>query len=190
MKSTSGILVALFVFAYSISAQSITNDTVRERIRSAQAGKSIELIFDETGRTTKLMAVSEGFAKDEVGSAGLLAMSFALGCIYPGDSLAKSPETYLFTFWVLTKKPRFGENHTMTAALKEEMLVVGSARYVAKPREQMEYLNFEISRDHLAKIASQSDVRFMLGDETFTFTGSQLKLIASVLAITEVSDQR
>ena len=186
MKSTAVVLLCVFVFAITLSAQPISNETMRSRIRSARAEKSIELVFDEAGRTTKLMAVSESFEKNETARAELLAMNFALGCFYPGDTLAKSPETYLFTFWVLTKKPRFGENHTMTAALKNEMLVIGSARYIAKPREQMEYLNFEISREHLTRIAAQSDVQFMLGDETFTFTRGQTKLIADVLSITEV----
>ena len=58
-------------------------------------------------------------------------------------------------------------------ALSEEMLVIGSARYTAKPREQIEYLYFEISREKLANIASQSDVRFHLGNEEFSFTRSQ-----------------
>jgi hypothetical protein len=49
----------------------------------------------------------------------------------------------------------------------------------------MEYLNFEISRENLARIAGQSELRFMLGDEEFTFTRSQMKLIADLLAITE-----
>jgi len=50
----------------------------------------------------------------------------------------------------------------------------------------MEYLNFEISRENLAKIAGQTDVRFQLGDESFTFTRSQMKLLANVILLTEV----
>jgi hypothetical protein len=65
------------------------------------------------------------------------------------------------------------------------MLVIVSARYAAKPREQMEYLNFEISRENLMKIAGQTEVRFQLGDEEFTFTKSQMKLLADLLVVTE-----
>ena len=184
MKYSLFVLLVLFVVVNS-SAQ-VSNETIRGRIRSIRAD-NINVTYDEAGRSSKLMSVSENFAKDESSRAGVLAMNFALGCLYPGDSLPNAPETYLFTFWVLTKKPRFGENHAMTVALREEMLVIGSARYTSKPSQQMEYLNFEISREKLSKIAAESDVRFHLGDQVFTFTKSQMKLIADVLAITEVS---
>jgi hypothetical protein len=49
----------------------------------------------------------------------------------------------------------------------------------------MEYLNFEISRENLMKIAGQTEVRFQLGDEEFTFTKSQMKLLADLLVVTE-----
>jgi hypothetical protein len=68
----------------------------------------------------------------------------------------------------------------------EEILVLGSARYVAKTREDMEYLNFEISRDNLVKIAARSNVSFQLGNESFTFTRQHLKLLADVLVASEV----
>ena len=113
-------------------------------------------------------------------------MNFAIGHIYPGDTMVKSPESFLLTFWVMSKKPRFGASHSMTVALRDEMLVIGSARYAAKPREQMEYLNFEMSRENLIKIAGSSEVRFQLGNEEFTFTPSQLKLLADLLVVTEV----
>ena len=178
-------LVFVSVFVSASHAQSLSNDTIRERIRSTRAD-NINLTYDETGRSSKLMSVSDNFAKGEASKAGLLAVNFALGCIYPGDTLAKSPETFLFTFWVLTRKPRFSENHSMTVSLSEEMLVIGSARYAAKPSQQMEYLNFEISREKLSKIAAGTEVRFHLGDEEFTFTKSQLKLIGDVLTVTDV----
>jgi len=181
-----GLLVTTFVFA--ANAQDLSNATIQQRIRSVKVDNGITLTFDEAGRTSKLMAISDNFAKDETSRAGLLAMNFALGCIYAGDSLSKSPDNFIFTFWVLTRKPRFSENHAMTVALGEEMLVIGSARYVAKSSQQMEYLNFEISRANLAKIAAETNVRFHLGDDVFVFSRSQLKLIAETLAVTEVGN--
>lgn len=182
------LAVALLTgFCVSTAAsQHLSNQTILSRIRAARVDNGITLTFDEAGKTSKLMAISDNFAKDEASQSGILAMNFALGCIYAGDSLTASPENFIFTFWVLTRKPRFGENHALTVALREEMLVIGSARYVAKTSQQMEYLNFEISRENLSKIASQSDVRFHLGDEVFTFTPSQMKLIAATLSVTEV----
>jgi len=179
------IFFAAFVTLLSFSSTAqVTNETLQERIRVVRAEKSITLTFDPAGKTSKVMAVSDNFSKNDASRAGLLAMNFAMGIIYAGDTLERSPDTFLLTFWVMSKKPRFGENHAMTAALKDEMLVIGSARYAAKPREQMEYLNFELSRANLAKIAAESNVRFQLGDQEFTFTPSQMKLLADLLTIT------
>lgn len=179
--------VAFVVTCLCISASAqLTNETIQSRIRSARSEKNITLTYDAAGGNSKLMAVSENFSRDEAGESGLLAMNFALGIIYGGDALTTSPESFILTFWVMAKKPRFSSNHTMTVALSDEMLVIGSARYAAKPREQMEYLNFEITRENLAKIAGATDVRFMLGDSRFTFTKSQMKLIADIVAITDL----
>ena len=186
MKRTLVIAVALLSFALTISAQGFSKDIIQNRINSLHAQKSISITFDADAKTTRIMAVSENFSKDDAGRSGIMAMNFAIGFFYAGDALAKSPDSYLLTFWVLSKKPRFGVNHAMTVALRDEILVIGSARYAAKPREQMEYLNFEISRENLTKIAGQTDVRFQLGDESFTFTRSQMKLLADLVLITEV----
>ena len=185
MKHSISIVVAFFALAISASSQDLTNDIIHARIRTAQAGKQITLTHDAAAQTTKLMAVSDNFSKDEASRAGILAMNFAVGFFYPGDSLVRSPETFQLTFWVMSKKPRFSRNYSLTVAMPDEMLVIGSARYTAKAREQMEYLNFDISRENLARIAGQSELRFMLGDEEFTFTRTQMKLIADMLAITE-----
>jgi len=186
MKHLTAICASILLLNFTISAQTLSNETIQKRINSAGAGKSITLTYDAAGMTTKLGGISENFSQDEAGRSGILAMNFALGIFYPGNDLVKSPESFLFTFWVLSKKLRFGANHSLTVALRDEMLVIGSARYSPKPREQMEYLNFEISRENLTKIASQTDVRFQLGDEQFTFTRSQMKLFADLLQITEV----
>ena len=179
-------LIALCVVLLSVAtfhAQAVTNDVLKKRIAAAHAEDSIALTT--AGGTTKLMAVTENFSKEDSERSGILAMTLAIGVMYPGDSLAKSPDSFLLTFWVLSKKPRFGANHSMVVTLKEEILVIGSAKYAAKPREQMEYLNFEISRINLAKIAAESDVRLKLGDREFTFTPSQMKLFADFLVVTD-----
>jgi hypothetical protein len=186
MRHPITIAVALISLALSIHAQTVSNHVLEDRIRSAKAEKSISLTFDKDAKTSKIMAVSENFSKGDASRSGILAMNFAIGFFYAGDALTKSSDSYLLAFWVLTKKPRFGANHAMTVALREEMLVIGNARYVAKPREQMEYLNFQVSRENLTKIAAQTEVRFQLGDEEFSFTRSQMRLLADVLTITEL----
>lgn len=186
MKISIAVVALTIFFTFAVSAQTITNDAVLNRISSLHAERNIAVTFDASAKTTKIMAVSENFSRDEAGRSGILAMNFAIGLFYPGDTLVKSPDSFLLTFWVLSKKPRFGASHSMTVALRDEILVIGSAQYAAKPREQVEYLNFEISRENLAKIAGQTDVRFQLGDEEFTFTRSQMKLLADLLEITAV----
>jgi len=191
MKRLIALCAATLFLTLAVSGQSLTNTLIRDRIRNQNAENSISLNYDAAGKTTKIMAVSENFSKDDAGRSGILAMNFAAGLFYPGDNFVKSPETFMLTFWVLSKKPRFGASHSLTVTVRDEVLVIGSARYAAKPREQMEYLNFEISRENLMKIAQQSDVRFQLGDEEFTFTKSQMKLLADLLLITDTaaSDQ-
>jgi len=186
MKHLAAIVVALLVVPLTSAAQSLSNETIKNRIRAEQAEKSLTLTFDATSKMSKLMAVSDNFGSSESSRAGLLAMNFAIGFFYPGEDLVSPPETFLLTFWVMAKKPRFAAAHDMTVVLPEEMLVIGSGRYVAKPREQMEYLNFEVSRESLTKIAMQTEPRFKLGDQDFTFTRNQMKLLADLLTVTSV----
>jgi len=185
MKRLIALCAATLFLTLAASAQSLTNTIIKDRIRSQGAENSISLSFDAASKMTKIMAVSENVSKDDASRSGILAMNFAAGLFYPGENFVKSPESFMLTFWVLSKKPRFGASHSLTVTVHEEVLVIGSARYAAKPREQMEYLNFEISRENLMKIAQQSDVRFQLGDEEFTFTKSQMKLFADLLIVTD-----
>jgi len=185
MKRLPVIAAVLMSLALSVSGQVLSNETLNQRIQQVHAEKQINITLDAAAKTSKLMAVSENFSKDDANRSGLLAMNFAIGYIYAGDALTAPPDPFMLSFWVLTKKPRFGINHAMTVVLQEEMLVIGSARYAAKPGQQMEYLNFEISRENLAKIAAREEVRFMLGNEEFRFTKSQMKLLSDMLTITE-----
>ena len=176
--------VALLVVPVISSAQTLSNETITNRIRAERADKTITLTSDPASKTSKIMAVSDNFVNSEASRAGLLAMNFAIGFYYPGEELKDSPETFQLSFWVLTKKPRFAAGHDMTVVLPDEMLVIGSGRYVSKPRDEIEYLNFEVSRENLTKIAAQTETRFKLGDHDFTFTRSQMKLLADLLTVT------
>ena len=189
MKYLATAVVTLLLGSITSVAQSISNETINNRIRAERAEKSITLTFDPAGKTSKLMAVSDNFVGSEASRAGLLAMNFAVGCFYPGNEMKTAPETFQLSFWVLAKKPRFGAGHDLTIVLPEEMLVIGSGRYIAKPREQIEYLNFEVSRENLTKIASQTETRFKLGDHDFTFTRSQMKLLADLLTVTATEEK-
>ena len=63
---------------------------------------------------SKVMAVAENFPDAEASRANVRAMNFAIGFFYLGQTLERAPDPILLTFWVLSKKPQFGENHSMT----------------------------------------------------------------------------
>jgi hypothetical protein len=171
----SAILVT--IASFSAFAQTKPNGIIEKQIR--ELGSSIKLTYDRDSNVSKLMAVSENFP--DAGSAGVQAMNFAIGFMYPGLELAKAPENVLLTFWVLTKKPRFGANHNLILNGRD----IGPARYTAKPREDMEYLNFEISRADLTQIVGQTNASFKLGAFQLTFTRSQQKAISDLLVLSD-----
>ena len=183
MKQIILTAVAVISMAFAANAQDKPNSKISAQIKTRQSEKIFTFGYDQASNTSKLMAVSENFSSSEAKGAGIQAMNFAVGFYYPGETLAKSPDPILLTFWVLTKKPRFGADHSLTVVTGEEMLVQGSARYVSKPKQNMEYLNFEISREALSKIAAQSEVRFKLGESEFTFTRQHLKVFADLLEV-------
>jgi hypothetical protein len=180
------ILIAAFIAAFSVTAfpQSKGNDQISQQLRKRRLDKSFTLSFDAGGGTSRLMAVAENFDSRETDKAGLQAMNFAMGCFYPGNVLKASPDPIMLTFWVLTKRPRFASAHAVTVAADGAAIDLGEARYAAKAREDMEYLNLNVSRADLTKIGSSSRATVKIGVATFTFTPAQLKLIRDFLEVT------
>ncbi len=182
MKKNLITLFTIVLISGSVIAQSRSNADISSRIKVLNAGKFITLTFN--GSTTTLRAVSDNFSDAEAKRSGILAMNFALGIIYAGDKLSQTPDKLLFSFWVLTKKPRFGEKHSLAFQKNGATVDIGDSRYVYKDRLDVEYLNFELSRDQLAVLATSESIR--LGSQTFTFTASQKRIIVDILDITKV----
>lgn len=178
-------LFSILLFTVAAQAQTKPNAAIQQQLRSLGSGQ-IEVSCDASSKVTTIKAVSENFANDEAKRAGLKAMSFAVGVIYAGAGLDRSPEQYMLSFWVLSGKPRFGDDHTFAVTLGGETLDLGSARYVFRQRDGMEYLNFNLTREQLKRIAAQPQARFRLGKSEFTFTASQTKLLSDLYAATEV----
>lgn len=183
MKHIS-LLVSIFVLISAASAQTRSNDAIRQQLKSL--GSEIAVNFDQNSKVTTIKGVAENFANDEAKRAGVKAMNFAVGVIYPGDGLDRSPEQFMLSFWVLSGKPRFGEDHTFNVFFGDGTMQLGDARYTARSRDGMEYLNFNLTRDQIKRIAAESKVYFQLGGKTFNFTPSQLKLFADLYLATEV----
>lgn len=186
MKKSFFTILSILSLSLFATAQSKSNNAISNQIKALRAEKTFTLTYDESGKTSKLMVVAENFSNREAGKAGIQAMNFAIGFFYPGEELTNAPDPIMLTFWVLTKKPRFSQDHSLMVTLGGENLVIGVARYVSKPREDMEYLNFQITREQLGKIAMQSNVGFRLGSEEFTFTKEHLRDFANLLLISDL----
>lgn len=181
MKIFAFLTFMIATLAINSLAQSKPNESISKQIKSLRAEKTITLSYDQNSNISKLMAVTDNF--DGAGKIGIQAMNFAIGFMYSGQALSKAPDNILLSFWVLTKKPRFALNHSLLVNGTEGNLDLGVARYAAKPRENMEYLNFEISRENLEKIANEPNARIQLGEADLTFTRSQLKAISDILIL-------
>ena len=178
-------LPIILLSALTVAAQK-PNDVITKQIKALRAGKAITLSYDAAGNTSKIMVTAENFADADARRAGIKAMNFGMAVFYPGKELPAVPETLDFAFWILTIKPQFAASHVLKVTLAREMLDLGDARYGAKPRENMEYLNFKISRADLTKIAAESSVKFKLGGHDFTFTPTHLITLKNLLAISDI----
>ena len=181
------LLFTILLFNIIIIGQEKTNDDINREIRS-RGVEHITVTYDQPGNASKLMAVSENFSSREADSAGVLAINFAMGFFYAGKSLKAAPESLHFAFWVLTKKPRFAENHHLIIELDGRTIDLGEARYAAKPNQNLEYLNFELSGANLNAMASSRKITFRIGERNFSATTSQMNLIRATANITKTSD--
>ena len=176
-------LVTFVLLSVSAPAQTKPNDAISKQIKALRAEKAVTLSYDQNSNISRLMAVTENF--DNTGKIGIQAMNFAVGFMYSGQSLTNAPDKMIFTFWVLTKKPRFASNHNLAITGGNTDLDLGTARYVSRTRDDMEYLNFELSRENLAKITAGSNTRIHLGEAVLMFTPSQLKVISDMLLLSD-----
>lgn len=160
------------------------------QISELKANKTINVTHDPASNSSKLMVVAENFSESEAERAGLMAMNFATGFFFPGSELKAAPDKMLFTFWAMAKKPRFAADHRLEFVLGSEVITIGEARYAAKANRNMEYLNYEISRSDMAKIANQTTVRIRIGKEEFSFTRSQMHSLASLMLVSDAAWQK
>lgn len=187
MKNVAFSASLFLFFCATAAAQSQDNSAVSQQIKMLRADGGISLSYDAGSNVSKLMAVSENFDDSDARRAGLQAMNFAAGFLYAGQAIKKSPDTMIVTFWVLTKKPRFAQRHDLTIYAGGEVLNIGESRYSARARENIEYLNFNISREALSKVAKQTNVRFTLGEAEFVFTKGQLRMLANLLLLCDTA---
>ena len=187
MKTLVCFVAAILLFSAVANGQSKPNDTIARQLKALGAESTITLTHDSASNMSKVMAVSSNFSESEAKAADVRAMNFAAGFLYPGQSLERSPDQILVTFWVLAKQNRFGNGHALVMQLDGQTVDLGDSRYVARPRDGMEYLNFNLSREVLARVASGSNVRFTLGGAGFTFSSDQQKMLANLLLLSDTA---
>ena len=178
----------MFVIAslmVSSAAQLKPNEAISKQIKALRIEKTFSLSYDQISNVSKLMAVTGNFTDRDAGRIGAQAMNFAIGFMYVGQSLAKAPDNMILTFWVLTKRPRFAANHNLFVFGSQTSLDLGTARYVSRLRDNMEYLNFEISRENIAKIVSQPDANVKLGEFEINFTREQIRNLSDLLTLSD-----
>lgn len=183
-KFFCSLFLSLILCSFAYSQKS--NDAISKQIRSLKAEKNITLSYDAGSDTSKIMISADSFDGKESSKAGIQAMNFGMAFFYAGTTLQTSPELINLTFWVQTKTPKFAAAHNWIVKLAKGPLDLGDARYAAKPGENMEYLNYKISRSDLAKVAAETGVSFKLGTAEFTFTPAHLAIFKDLIAITDV----
>jgi hypothetical protein len=175
-------LIILFAAA-ALFAQSKSNEAIAKQLKDLKADKNISLSYDGASNMSKIMVRGDDFGSEQDKRIGVEAMNFGMAFFYQGKALNAAPDEINFTFWVLNKKPKFTESHAWTVTIGGETLDLGDARYVSKPKENMEYLNFKISRANLEKIAKSSDAKFKIGNAELKFTPEHLRTFTNLLKI-------
>lgn len=182
--SISFVILLLMLAA---SAQPKPNSAIEKQIKSLNVEKNVQIIYDEAGGTSKVFATGEDFGRDADKRAGVKSFSFGMAFFYAGKALTFTPDEINLTFWVMAKKPQFAAAHHLTVTVGNETLDLGDARYVSKPNEKMEYLNFKIRREFFAKIAKSPNAKIKIGNAEFQFTPEHLKTFAAMIKISDPS---
>ena len=181
MKTLLTVAFAL-VLSVSVQAKVRTNNDIEQQLRSSSTNATVH--FDPNSKVTTLKGVAENFSDLDTKRAGVKAMNFAVGALYSGDKIDRSLDPLTLSFWIMSGKPRFGEDQTLIVVSGSDRIDLGTGRYVAR-RDGMEYINFNLTRDQFSKIAG-AEV-FILGGKPFTPTGSQKKLLRDILAATQAN---
>ncbi|MEO5858797.1 MAG: hypothetical protein ABIR33_07595 [Pyrinomonadaceae bacterium] len=181
MKTFLSLAFALSL-SVSLHAQAKTNAAIEHQVQSSGANATVH--FDPNSKVTTLKGVAENFSDSDTKRAGVKAMNFAVGALYSGDKIERAIEPLTLSFWIMSGKPRFGEDQTLVAVSSSDRTDLGAGRYVAR-RDGMEYINFTLTREQFSKICGADS--FILGGKQFSPTNSQKKLLREILVVTQAN---
>ena len=176
------ILAFILLITVSLHAQTKTNLVIEQQLRSSRVNATVQL--DPNSKVTTLKGVAENFSDSDTRRAGVKAMNFAVGALYSGDKIERSIDPLTLSFWIMSGKPRFGDDQSLVAVSGSERTDLGGGRYVAR-RDGMEYVNFSLTRDQFAKVVEASTL--IVGRKEFTPTASQKKLLNAILVATQAN---
>ncbi len=165
-----------------LNAQVKSNSSLEQQLKAS--GSIATVTFDPNSKVTTLKGVAENFSESDTKRASVKAMNFAVGALYSGDKIERSIDPLTLSFWIMSGKPRFGNDQTLVVVVGSDRTDLGRGRYVAR-RDGMEFLNFSLTRDQFAKVA-EADT-FIIGGKQFTPTASQKKLLGAILLATAVN---
>jgi len=186
MKMFTALLMIVIASAAAFGQKSA--EAIKEQLRDLKADSAVTVTYDAASDATKVMAIGPNAADADAKAANIQAMNFGMAFTFSGKVLAPSPEVINLTFWVMSKKPRFGGVATKwIAAINGHSLDLGEARYAAKPNDNMEYLNFKIQRSDLGKLVTGKSVNYTLGTAKFTFTPDQMKVLNAMYAVSSTN---
>lgn len=182
-KIFSTSLVILMLAAATFS-QAKSGDAIAKQLKTLQAEKTFEIVYDKSADNTKIIGFSNDFGKEENRRNNLQSFRFGLAVNFQGQSIAAAPETFLLTFQAGTKKDKFRDAHALKFTIDNETLDLGDARYGNK-NQGVEYLNFILTRQQFAKIARGNNVQMKIGSAEFNLKPEQIKMFAHLLALSD-----
>ncbi len=184
IRSYFTAIVLIAASAVFVAAQGRSNAELESQLRRLKAEKTISLSFDKNSNVSKIMAVAENFSSQDAKHLEADAMNFAVGFMYSGEKLVKPPESVILTFWIMTAKPKFA----VASDLAIDGIKLGSARYVYRKRDKMEYLNYEVPFADLKMIAA-GEGRIELNGSRLTFTPAQLSTLRNLVELSDAASR-
>lgn len=184
MNKILSISLIILTLTFSAFSQAKSNDAVMKQLKSLHADKTFEIVYDKGANNSKIVGFSNDFGKDEDKRNNVQSFRFGLAFNYAGQAISTVPDVYLLTFQAGTKKDKFRDAHALVFTIDNQVLDLGDARYGNK-NEGIEYLNFKLTREQLAKIASGKNVQMKIGSADFTLTAEQIRMFSNLLALSD-----
>ena len=93
----------VFITIVVLSSVAAFSQNSGEELSAQTKGTKIKLTLGAGADSSKLMGVGENFTDAEAKAAKVVAMNFAIGFFFPGQTLERAPDPIQLTFWILSK---------------------------------------------------------------------------------------